>query len=400
MRGVGKTWAIVYCLTLTVALVLWTFDYVAAPVRYRLSAGDSIDFTAVTKTNQGAGSGLDADMVDGKQASDFIASGAGGIKDTDIDWGLNPGQVNTDDVPEGTANKYFNSAKFTDLVDTPSTYSGQSGKVVKVTPTEDGLEFGTGGGGATNFTDLGDTPSSYTGQSGKFAKVNATEDGLEFATGTGGEANTASNVGTAGVGVFKQKTVVDLEFKKINAGSNKVTIADDTVNSEVDVDVAEANIVHDNLSGAGTNTHAQIDSHISATAAHGTTGSIVGTTDTQELSNKTLDTPKIKDVDATPTGDVALKVLDGLLKIRNSTDTADVRLEKGFIPSTTLYSDTSTTDDLPEGTTNKYNPFGAAIDSSEITDGTVADADVSGTAAIAESKLALNYATHSNANDP
>jgi len=59
-------------------------------------------------------------------------------------------------------------------------------------------------------------------------------------TGGGGEANTASNVGTAGVGVFKQKTGIDLEFKKINAGSTKVTITDDVGNDEVDVDVADA----------------------------------------------------------------------------------------------------------------------------------------------------------------
>jgi hypothetical protein len=56
-----------------------------------------------------------------------------------------------------------------------------------------------------------------------------------------GEANTASNVGTAGVGVFKQKTGVNLEFKKVNAGSNKVTIVDDTGSDEIDIDVNTAN---------------------------------------------------------------------------------------------------------------------------------------------------------------
>lgn len=66
---------------------------------------------------------------------------------------------------------------------------------------------------------------------------------------SGGETNTASNVGTAGVGVFKQKTGVDLEFKKINAGSSKVTITDDTGNNEVDIDVVEANLTHDSIGG-------------------------------------------------------------------------------------------------------------------------------------------------------
>lgn len=92
--------------------------------------------------------------------------------------------------------------------------------------------------------------------------------GLTFtlftAGGASGEANTGSNVGTAGVGVFKQKTGVDLEFKKINAGSTKVTITDDTGNSEVDVDVVPGNMALDTL---GTTT--DITTLDATTAKHG-----------------------------------------------------------------------------------------------------------------------------------
>jgi hypothetical protein len=64
-----------------------------------------------------------------------------------------------------------------------------------------------------------------------------------------GEANTASNIGTAGVGLFDAKVGADLQFRKLNAGSSKVTITDDPGNNEVDVDVVEANLTLDNLGG-------------------------------------------------------------------------------------------------------------------------------------------------------
>lgn len=68
--------------------------------------------------------------------------------------------------------------------------------------------------------------------------------------GGSGEANTASNVGVGGVGPFKQKTAFDLEFKNFNAGSNKVTVTNDAGNSEVDIDVAEANLSLSNIGGS------------------------------------------------------------------------------------------------------------------------------------------------------
>jgi len=52
---------------------------------------------------------------------------------------------------------------------------------------------------------------------------------------------------------------------------------------------------HTSLADIGTNTHAQLDtaatastSHIAATAAHGVSGNIVGTTDIQTLTNKSI----------------------------------------------------------------------------------------------------------------
>jgi len=89
-----------------------------------------------------------------------------------------------------------------------------------------------------------------------------------------GEVNTASNTGTGGVGIFKTKTLVDLEFKNINAGSSKVTVTDDTGDNEIDIDVVEANIVHQSISGAGTNTHANIDTHIADGSIHYTQANI------------------------------------------------------------------------------------------------------------------------------
>src|SRR5690606_15844603 len=52
--------------------------------------------------------------------------------------------------------------------------------------------------------------------------------------------------------------------------------------------INDGDIDHTAIANIGTNSHAAIDSHIASAAAHGATGEVVGTTNTQTLSNKTL----------------------------------------------------------------------------------------------------------------
>jgi hypothetical protein len=59
--------------------------------------------------------------------------------------------------------------------------------------------------------------------------------------------------------------------------------------------INDGDIDHTAITNIGTNSHATIDTHIAATAAHGTAGAVVGTTDSQTLSNKTLTQPIIAD---------------------------------------------------------------------------------------------------------
>jgi len=53
--------------------------------------------------------------------------------------------------------------------------------------TYDLTEGGTGSG-ASNFLELTDSPSSYSSQAGKYVRVNSSANGLEFATGTSGSS--------------------------------------------------------------------------------------------------------------------------------------------------------------------------------------------------------------------
>lgn len=160
--------------------------------------------------------------------------------------------LDTDDISEGLVNKYYSATQArsdviaSSIVNGDLTHSPDGNSVFDALALKQDLD--------DQLTSL--SGLSYTGNALKVIRVNAGETGFELAFGAG-DVTSASNVGTAGVGLFKQKTVTDLEFKKINAGSNKVTITDDTGNDEVDIDINQANIDHGSIAGLGDDDHTQ-----------------------------------------------------------------------------------------------------------------------------------------------
>ena len=84
-------------------------------------------------------------------------------------------------------------------------------------------------------TDLSNPAQAVFRSAGKLGIIDVQSGG-----GTGGEVNTASNIGTAGIGLFQQKAGVDLQFRNIEAGSSLITVTLDSGNNAIKIDTTAA----------------------------------------------------------------------------------------------------------------------------------------------------------------
>lgn len=204
-----------------------------------------------------------------------------------IDGSAHTGSLTTTVVTEGD-NLYYTESRVSSNTDVAANTShrGSTSNPHSVTKTQVGL------GNVTDDAQLKRASNDFGGFGEKATPVSADwlliEDSTaardkkyvqvgNLPTAGGGEANTASNQGVGGIGFYDQKVGIDLQFRNLNSTDNKIGVALDAPNKEVDITLNEANVQHQNLGGAGTNTHAQIDSHLSSTSnPHSVTKTQVG----------------------------------------------------------------------------------------------------------------------------
>jgi hypothetical protein len=118
----------------------------------------------------------------------------------------------------------------------------------------------------------------------------------------GGENNIGANVGNLGVGPYEGKSGIILDFRNTAPGSNKISVSLDIPGKNILVDVNENNLTLDNLGGilsvakGGTSLSSLLAGRFLVGNGIGPVdlskivpvGDVVGTTDSQALTNKTI----------------------------------------------------------------------------------------------------------------
>jgi hypothetical protein len=197
------------------------------------------------------------------------------------------------------------SVKVSDLIAVP-TNQLEGADLLLVVDTGDVSGGGAGTSRKTTLSDLGkyirDTyinvfSSTEKGLAPNTSGANTTD--YLSAAGTWqpipstGEVNLGASLSSGGIDVFTGKTSLTLNFLGLKAADtqNPLTPAITWSNNGNDaVLTLNTNLIdHTKLANKGTASHATIDAHLSANSGvHGLSGEVVGTTDTQTLTGKTI----------------------------------------------------------------------------------------------------------------
>ena len=194
---------------------------------------------------------------------------------TDLTLTLNEGNVVHQNLSGAGTNTH------TDIDNHISSTSNPHSVTGTLALSQEGFSFTKGRIYVADGTDLNSLAVGSNGQ--VLAANSATTTGLEWTADTG-EVNTATNLTSSGVGVYDSKSSSDLRFRRIDAADSKVTVTQN--GNKIDIGVVPSAISHQNLSGAGTNTHANIDSHIAnVTNPHSVSKAQLGLGNVTDIKN-------------------------------------------------------------------------------------------------------------------
>lgn len=104
-----------------------------------------------------------------------------------------------------------------------------------------------------DFTDLADTPSSYSGEGAKLVRVNAGETGLEFVSISASDENVKVSANDTTAGYLEDKIIVSVGSNPTNI--LEVSTLNDTSNEDLQIQIDESKIDHDALTNFSTDEH-------------------------------------------------------------------------------------------------------------------------------------------------
>jgi hypothetical protein len=147
-------------------------------------------------------------------------------------------------------------------------------------------------------TDLSDTDKAKFINIGKFGTTSA-----GGSAGGGGEANTASNIGTEGIGVFALKSGVDLQFKNIVSKDAGLIVTNNETNKtiELDLSLTKSDVGLGNVANADTTTTANITDSLDKRFVTDAQQTVIGNTSgvntgDQDLSGLMVKSQNLSDV--------------------------------------------------------------------------------------------------------